>query len=231
MKLRPASPSDAAALATFARDAFSAAFGHLYRPEDLASFFAEHRSEQKYRAQIADPDVRVMLAEERGEILAYALVAMGVGFEERGEPLPERPLFLSQLYCAETQTGRGLGAARPPTVLRSRRPSRARRSARSEQTQYRMMVVVVRSVISVSVGVGSVVSVVGRVTGTVTVDRAYLAHAEGALSLPAPSTAVTRQRSLVERMRCGNSLPAMSSANTVDTYAPAFSLNDSTSTR
>lgn len=111
MELRPASLSDAAALAAFARDAFRAAFGHLYRPEDLASFFAEYRSERKYRAQIADPDVRVMLAEERGEILAYALVAMDIGFEERGEPRPERPLFLSQLYCAEDQTGRGLGAA------------------------------------------------------------------------------------------------------------------------
>ena len=111
MKLRPASPSDAAALAAFARDAFSAAFGHLYKPADLASFFAEYRSEQKYLGQIADPDVRVVLAEDEGHIVAYALLAMGTQFEERGEPRPQNPLFLSQLYCAQDQTRRGLGAA------------------------------------------------------------------------------------------------------------------------
>lgn len=66
MKLRPASFSDAAALAAFARDAFSAAFGHLYQPADLAPFLAEYRSEQKYLTRIADPDMRAMLAEGEG---------------------------------------------------------------------------------------------------------------------------------------------------------------------
>ena len=34
--LRPATPADAEALAALGRDSFVAAFGHLYRPEDLA---------------------------------------------------------------------------------------------------------------------------------------------------------------------------------------------------
>ena len=125
MKLRPATPSDAAALAAFARDAFSAAFGDLYRPDDLASFFAEYRSEEKYLAQIADPDVRVVLAEDDGDILAYALVAVGTAFEERGEPRPQNPMFLSQLYCAQGQTGRGLGASLMDWVMEEARRSGA----------------------------------------------------------------------------------------------------------
>jgi ribosomal protein S18 acetylase RimI-like enzyme len=117
MDLRPASLDDSAALAAFARDAFDAAFGHLYAPEDLAAFFADYRSEAKYATQIADPSIKIMLAEEGGEILAYALVAMDESFMERPEPRPERPLFLSQLYCAAGQTGRGLGAQLMQWVL------------------------------------------------------------------------------------------------------------------
>jgi hypothetical protein len=42
IRLRPAVPEDAAALGQLAADAFVAAFGHLYRPEDLAAFLAEN---------------------------------------------------------------------------------------------------------------------------------------------------------------------------------------------
>jgi len=110
MELRPATPEDAAALAPFARDAFAAAFGHLYAPEDLATFFAEARSEEKYRADLADPAKRVRLAMADGRIAAYALIVLGEGFTERPEPRPARPVFLSQLYCARDMTGQGLGA-------------------------------------------------------------------------------------------------------------------------
>lgn len=121
MDLRPATLDDAAPLAAFARDAFDAAFGHLYAPEDLAAFFTGYRSEARYRAQIADPSARIMLAAQDGEILAYALVAMDEHFMERPEPRPERPLFLSQLYCAADQTGRGLGAQLMQWVLNEAR--------------------------------------------------------------------------------------------------------------
>jgi ribosomal protein S18 acetylase RimI-like enzyme len=108
--LRPATPVDAAALSALASEAFVAAFGHLYRPEDLAHFLEHERSEAVYRAKLADPNVRVELAFVDGALAAYTLVAWGVEFDERLEPRPTKPLFLSQLYCAGSMTGRGLGA-------------------------------------------------------------------------------------------------------------------------
>ena len=107
--LRPARIEDAAILAPFARGAFRAKFGHLYAPEDLAAFFAEARKEDLYAQQIADPATRVMLAERDGSLRAYSLTVMGEGFDERPEPRPERPAYLSQLYCAPDATGQGLG--------------------------------------------------------------------------------------------------------------------------
>lgn len=110
MKLRPATSEDAAALAALARAAFADAFGHLYRPEDLAAFLGEWRTPERFAAAIADPAARVMLVEEHGALIAYCSTIHGKGFEEGPEPRPARPAYLAQLYCAQAATGRGLGA-------------------------------------------------------------------------------------------------------------------------
>lgn len=109
--LRPATPADAAALSRLATDSFVAAFGHLYRPEDLQAFLEEYRSVERYRADLASPARRVQLAEIDGALAAYCLIVFGHQFEERPEPRPENPVFISQLYCAPAFTGHGLGAA------------------------------------------------------------------------------------------------------------------------
>jgi ribosomal protein S18 acetylase RimI-like enzyme len=109
--LRPATPADAEALARLARDSFTGAFGHLYPPEDLQTFLREHRSAERYRADLADPAKRVQVAEVDGALAAYCLIVLGQGFAERPDPKPRKPVFLSQLYCLPAMTGRGLGAA------------------------------------------------------------------------------------------------------------------------
>jgi ribosomal protein S18 acetylase RimI-like enzyme len=109
--LRPATPADAPALAELARASFVAAFGHLYKPEDLAAFLAEYRTPEKYREHLADPPTLIQLAEVDGVPAAYCLIVRGELHDEQLEPRPERPVFLSQLYCAPDMSGHGLGAA------------------------------------------------------------------------------------------------------------------------
>jgi ribosomal protein S18 acetylase RimI-like enzyme len=109
--LRPATLADAQALAELGRDAFVDAFGHLYKPEDLAAFLADYRTPEKFRRHLADPPTLVEVAEEDGKLAAYCLIVRGHRFDEQPEPRPERPVFVSQLYCAPGMTGRGLGAA------------------------------------------------------------------------------------------------------------------------
>src|SRR5690606_2320238 len=96
--LRPATEADVPALAALARDSFVAAFGHLYKTEDLSAFLDEWRTEDAYRKALANPAKRVQLAELDGTLAAYALIVLGQSFDERPEPRPERPVFLSQLY-------------------------------------------------------------------------------------------------------------------------------------
>jgi ribosomal protein S18 acetylase RimI-like enzyme len=108
---------DARALAALAREAFVAAFGPLYEPDDLAAFLSGYRSEETYRAKLTDPNVRVQLAFVGGALGAYALIVLGEGIDGRPAPQPARPVFLSQLYCAGHATGRGIGAKLMDWVL------------------------------------------------------------------------------------------------------------------
>ena len=111
MKLRHATPADAPELAELAGASFVDAFGHLYKPEDLAAFLAEYRTPAKYLEHLADPPTLIEVAEVDGRLAAYCLIVRGHKFDEQDEPRPERPVFLSQLYCAPGMSGHGLGAA------------------------------------------------------------------------------------------------------------------------
>ena len=107
--LRLAREEDAPALCALATDAFVAAFGHLYRAEDLRAFLAENRTVEVYRDAIADPTTRVMLAETGGGLAGYALIHWPSEFASESDA--SLPLALHQLYCAPGMTGHGVGAA------------------------------------------------------------------------------------------------------------------------
>jgi ribosomal protein S18 acetylase RimI-like enzyme len=107
--LRPATSDDAAALAELAKDSFVAAFGHLYRPEDLASFLEDERTPEAYRAHLQDEGTRIALAEADGALAGYALIHWPSEFRSNSDA--SFPLALHQLYCSPGATGRGIGAA------------------------------------------------------------------------------------------------------------------------
>jgi ribosomal protein S18 acetylase RimI-like enzyme len=108
--IRPARPSDAAALAELGASTFASTFAHTTTAEDLERFLAATYSPERQGAELADPRVAVLVAvEPDGEALVgYAMLREG--------PAPacvagERPLELARLYTRQTWIGRGLGAA------------------------------------------------------------------------------------------------------------------------
>lgn len=68
---RDAAPADAAALAELGRATFVDTFGHLYAPDDLALFLANHDI-ANWSAELTDPDFAVRLGEAGGAPVAYA---------------------------------------------------------------------------------------------------------------------------------------------------------------
>jgi len=110
MHLRPALPQDAAEIAALGRDSFVAAFGHLYRPEDLAAFLDQAYAVEAVAAEIADPAITHRLAiGDDGAIAAFCKITRPSGYAAHSDAAD--PVALNQLYCAPGQTGRGLGAA------------------------------------------------------------------------------------------------------------------------
>jgi len=109
LRLRPAAAGDAAALAALAKDAFVAAFGHLYRSEDLAAFLAEHKTAEAYRRALADPGSSIELAEIDGALAGFCQLRLPSEFAAKSDAA--RPVALQQLYTDPALTGRGIGAA------------------------------------------------------------------------------------------------------------------------
>ena len=110
MDLRPATADDVPALAALGRASFSDAFGDFYRPEDLAAFLAETHDEAVVASEIAGGICRHRLAVAGdGTLLGYCKLRHPSKLAEHSGAA--NPLELSQLYCASTATGRGVGAA------------------------------------------------------------------------------------------------------------------------
>lgn len=110
MLLRAATTEDAPALAALGRESFVAAFGQLYRPEDLAAFLAEAHDEARVAAEITGTECHHMLAVDAGgALLGYCKLRHPSKLALLSRAAD--PIELSQLYCAGHATGRGIGAA------------------------------------------------------------------------------------------------------------------------
>jgi ribosomal protein S18 acetylase RimI-like enzyme len=109
VRLRPALADDAPAVAALATDAFVTAFGHIYRPEDLAAFLAEHKTAEAYRRAVTDPAHCTELAEVGGALAGFCQLHLPSEFASRSDA--SRPIALQQLYTDPGMTGRGVGAA------------------------------------------------------------------------------------------------------------------------
>lgn len=110
MELRPATLDDVPALAVLGRESFTHAFGHLYRPEDLAAFLAEAHDEGLLAREIAGEECRHRLAVGAdGGLVGFIKLRHPSKFGDLSEA--RDPIELAQLYCAGNATGQGVGAA------------------------------------------------------------------------------------------------------------------------
>jgi GNAT superfamily N-acetyltransferase len=72
LTIRRATPEDAGTLSRLSARTFTATFGHLYPPEDLAAFIAEAYAEDRQRVILSHPDYAVWLLEDGGEAVGHA---------------------------------------------------------------------------------------------------------------------------------------------------------------
>ena len=114
--LRNPTVADAEAIAALMADCFTATFGSLYDPADLASFL-DALTVERWRAELSDPAFAFLLAEDDGA---------AVGFAKLGpHALPVTPagtmIELRQLYLRGSQQGSGLAARMMDWVIATAR--------------------------------------------------------------------------------------------------------------
>lgn len=105
--IRRAGVEDAEALADIGRRTFTETFGHLYPPEDLATFLASAYDLEKTRRDLADPAKAAWLVESDGAVVGHALVG------PCELPHPEvTPACgeLKRLYLLKSHQSGGIGA-------------------------------------------------------------------------------------------------------------------------
>lgn len=105
--IRHATLEDAATLAAFGAQAFTATYRELDDPQEIADYVAEHFRPEVIAAVIADPACTTLLARVDEQLVGYAVV--------KAAPAPAcvtgpDPIELSRLYLGEGFIGRGLGA-------------------------------------------------------------------------------------------------------------------------
>jgi ribosomal protein S18 acetylase RimI-like enzyme len=106
IQYRDAVGADAAALAAFAEATFTATFGHLYPPQDLAAFVTEKYRAPIIAAELADAETRYRLALRGDAIVGYCkmgAVDMDVDATEAVE--------LHRLYVDAGAKGSGIAQA------------------------------------------------------------------------------------------------------------------------
>jgi diamine N-acetyltransferase len=107
IELRLAAPADAAPLARFAARLFQETYGAFNRPDDIRDYVSRHFLPSRLAADLADPDVRVVIGELGQKIVGYGLLRRGPA----PQPLPGRePAELARLYVDPTYHGHGIAA-------------------------------------------------------------------------------------------------------------------------
>jgi len=99
---------DAVPLAALAGQTFTDTFGHLYPPEDLATFITDYQSVSTYARLLGDPNVGIWLADV-DEHEAVGFVSVG----KCKLPVPDldpKAGEIRQLYVLNRFHGHGLGS-------------------------------------------------------------------------------------------------------------------------
>jgi ribosomal protein S18 acetylase RimI-like enzyme len=121
--IRPGTITDAAVLAEFAATTFREAFGADNRPEDLALHLARSYGPRQQGAELADPAISTLLAEDADRLAGYAQVRPGV-------PPPcvaaDGSLELWRFYVGQPWHGRGVAQALMARVVAVARARGAR---------------------------------------------------------------------------------------------------------
>jgi len=108
--IRPAAPADAASLAAVAAATFRLACPPDMTDAAIAAFVDEHLTEQSFAGYLADPDRKLLIAEDDGAPVGYTMLVFGEPYADDVRAVVQmRPAAeLSKIYVLPDRSGSGL---------------------------------------------------------------------------------------------------------------------------
>ena len=106
--IRPATTADAALFTVLAESTFVDTFGADNTPEDMALHLGEAFGEDIQRAELADARNTVLLAEQGGALVGYAMLREDNAPDCVGD---RTAIEIARLYAVSRAIGKGIGAA------------------------------------------------------------------------------------------------------------------------
>jgi ribosomal protein S18 acetylase RimI-like enzyme len=109
-RVRPATRDDATALAEVAATTFGLACPPGMSEQSIAAFVAEHLTPERFAEYVDDPARAVLIAEEDGRAVGYAMLVHGEPYDENARAVVRhRPTTeLSKIYVLPTAHGGGV---------------------------------------------------------------------------------------------------------------------------
>lgn len=105
MLIRVATTADLVSLRKLAIDAFINAYAVFNKETDMQQYLKENFSEDVLRAELTNPEIVILIAEQENEILGYVKLVPG-GSEDLK---CKRPIEIARLYSAVHAIGNGIG--------------------------------------------------------------------------------------------------------------------------
>ena len=108
IRVRPALPAEAEAIAALAARSFREAWQAYNTPADMDAYCLEHFVPARIAADLREPAVRYLLADLDGALPGYLRLVAG---SLNDSVAARRPLEISRLYVCRDWHGRGVGPA------------------------------------------------------------------------------------------------------------------------
>jgi ribosomal protein S18 acetylase RimI-like enzyme len=110
--VRVATPADAPALAEVAAETFVLACPPHMPEESVSAFVAEHLTPARFAQYVADPGRAVLVAEQEGRVVGYAMLVHGEPYDEHVASVVRlRPTTeLSKIYVLPDAHGSGVAS-------------------------------------------------------------------------------------------------------------------------
>jgi ribosomal protein S18 acetylase RimI-like enzyme len=108
MLIRPATFSDAPAIAKIGHDVFTSTFAHTVSPTNLSTYLSTHYTPSAVLTELQDPSSLFRVSEQDGQIIGFVILRTTSSADEPCVADRSKPVELARIYVDASHHGQGV---------------------------------------------------------------------------------------------------------------------------